>query len=101
MGNVNTQDGAGWTKLHHAARAGQYKEIKRLVERGAHLNIRDKYGVNTAVMWAATWGHEDIVEYLHQAGADINIKKNDGWTAHWCKYNAVITFTYTNLLCMS
>ena len=31
-------------------------------------------------MDAAYRGHGDIVKYLHQAGADINISKN-GWTA--------------------
>ena len=31
-------------------------------------------------MWAAYRGHGDIVKYLHQAGADINISKK-GWTA--------------------
>ena len=43
-------------------------------------NIRDKWGM-TEVMRAAEKGHGDIVQYLHQAGADINTRSNDGLTA--------------------
>ena len=64
--DVNTQDVFGMTKLHHAARDGQYEEVRRLVERGADVNIKTKYAGATAVMLAATWGHREIVEYLHQ-----------------------------------
>ena len=80
--DVNTQSGGGgWTKLHRAALAGQYEEVRRLVERGADVNIKTKFGW-TAVMLAAWGGHGDIVEYLHQAGAaDINIKAKGGYTA--------------------
>ena len=44
------------------------------------LNIRDKWGM-TELMRAASEGHGDIVQYLHQHGADINTRDNDGWTA--------------------
>ena len=75
MGNVNSQDGGGRTKLHRAARDGQYEKVRRLVERGADVNIKTKYGGGaTAVMMAAWGGHREIVEYLHQVGADINIR---------------------------
>ena len=41
----------------------------------------------TAVMESARMGHGDIVQYLHQAGADINIRDNDGRTAlMWAAY---------------
>ena len=75
MSDVNTQDDDGWTKLHRAARNGQYEEVRWLVERGADVNIKTKYGGGaTAVMMAAWGGHREIVEYLHQVGADINIR---------------------------
>ena len=46
----NTPDSLGYTKLHRAASNGQYKEVRRLVERGADVNIKTKnYGV-TVVM---------------------------------------------------
>ena len=35
----------------------------------------------TAVMLAVRGGHGDIVQYLHRAGADINIRNSKGWTA--------------------
>ena len=78
----NTPDSLGYTKLHRAASNGQYKQVRRLVERGADVNIKTKWGWTwTAVMLAAGEGHREIVEYLHQAGADINIRDEDGRTA--------------------
>ena len=77
----NTPDSLGYTKLHRAASNGQYKEVRRLVERGADVNIKTKnYGV-TAVMEAAMREHGDIVQYLHQAGTNINISDKYRWTA--------------------
>ena len=38
--------------MHRAALRGQYKEVRRLVERGDDVNIKNKYG-RTAVMYAA------------------------------------------------
>ena len=32
-------------------------------------------------MLAVRGGHGDIVQYLHQAGANIHIRNNDGFTA--------------------
>ena len=32
----------------------------------------------TPLHWAATGGHKDIVKYIIQAGADVNIKDNRG-----------------------
>ena len=32
-------------------------------------------------MKAASEGHGDIVQYLHQAGADLNTMSNTGWNA--------------------
>ena len=40
--------------------------VQYLHQAEADITIRDKYG-RTAVLWAARWGHRDIVEYLHQA----------------------------------
>ena len=55
FGEVNAKDSAGWTKLHHATRVGRYEKCRRLVERGADLNISDEDGF--AVMVAARYGH--------------------------------------------
>ena len=44
MSDVNTQYRFGYTKLHDAAGAGQYEEVRRLVGRGADVNIRSEYG---------------------------------------------------------
>ena len=73
LSDVNTQDKHGWTNLHHAATLGQFEEVRRLVERGADVNIRNNKDGWAALIAAAVNGHGDIVQYLHQAGADINI----------------------------
>ena len=95
MSDVNTQDDDGWTKLHRAARDGQYKKVRRLVARGAFVNMRSYDGI-TAVMQAARGGHGDIVKYLHQAGADINFRDMVGRSAlDWAAmngYSAVVHY---------
>ena len=79
MSDINHQDGEGKTKLQRAAWDGHYEEVTRLLE-------RDIAGW-TCVMEAAYRGHGDIVQSLHQAGADINTRSNDGATAvMWAAY---------------
>ena len=38
------------TRLHIAAGEGQYEEVKRLVKKGAGVDIEDKFGVNTVTV---------------------------------------------------
>ena len=87
---VNTKDCSGLTKLHHAAASGvmsAHGGVQYLLQEGADLNIGDSCG-RTPLMYAACWGHADIVKYLHRAGADLNIRDNHGvtavmWAASW------------------
>ena len=69
------------SKLHIAAYGGKFEECKRQVELGVDVNIKTKYGSYTAAMEASKEGYEDIVRYLHEHGADLNIQDNNGWTA--------------------
>ncbi len=45
-------------------------------------NTHDDFFSNgkTALIWAAKYGHKDIVELLLEKGADINAKDRSGWT---------------------
>ena len=72
--------------MHRAALRGQYKEVRRLVERGDDVNIKNKYG-RTAVMYAAYSGHGDIVQYLHRIDAIAPLK------ASWLPVKALSLFT--------
>ena len=58
MSDVNERDRYGYTKLHRASEDGDYEEVRRLVEGGADVNIRDNAGW-TAVMNACQ-GHRDM-----------------------------------------
>ena len=53
--------------------------IKMLVNAGADVNARDSMG-ESALIWAAQFGHTDIMEILLKAGADPSIKDNAGRT---------------------
>ena len=53
--------------------------VKLLVDNGADINIRNKYG-NTPLHIASINGNNKIIWYLKSHGADIKAKNNDGKT---------------------
>ena len=62
------------------ARKGDLDAVIELVEKGANVNEKDKYG-DTALVEASFNGHLEIVERLIDADADVNQENNDGETA--------------------
>ena len=52
----------------------------RLLAKGANPNVKNKLG-GTALMWAASYGHDELVQLLLAKGADARIKDVDGVTA--------------------
>jgi hypothetical protein len=54
--------------------------VRLLVERGADVNAKDKYG-STALYQADKGGHEAVVRLLVERGADVNAKDEWGSTA--------------------
>ncbi|UCE48728.1 MAG: ankyrin repeat domain-containing protein [Phycisphaerales bacterium] len=61
--------------LLDAARDGNIKQVRSLVERGADTNVRDYRG-RTPLHLAAARGYTDIAELLVKGGADINAKSD-------------------------
>jgi len=59
---------------------GHVETVKLLIEKGAHVNEKDEYGM-TALICAATLGRTEMVRILLDKGADVRAKDNRGQTA--------------------
>jgi ankyrin repeat protein len=73
---LRAQDAAKQTlndQLFAAARAGDTAAVKALLDRGADVNAKFRYGT-TALFKAAEKGHTEVVRLLLERGADANIK---------------------------
>lgn len=60
-------------KLWEAARAGDAASVRALLEQGADVNAKFRYG-QTALFKAAEKGHTEVVKLLLERGADANVK---------------------------
>lgn len=65
----------GETCLLRAARRGEKTTALRLLEAKARVDFRDKLG-NSALHWAATCGHKDLITLLLDHGANIDAINN-------------------------
>eukprot|EP00756_Hemistasia_phaeocysticola_P042053 Hpha_TRINITY_DN16947_c2_g2::TRINITY_DN16947_c2_g2_i1::g.54819::m.54819 len=68
------------TELLYAAIQGDTPTVRSLVEGGANLEAKNKYGY-TALINAAYEGHTATVQYLLDKGASLEAKSNRGNTA--------------------
>ena len=74
-------DSKSWHRrsaLHWVALIGDTPSVAYLIEQGAQVNVRDKYG-NSPLHYASSDGYEESVDLLIAAGADVNaqgMKKN-------------------------
>ncbi|MFM0593986.1 ankyrin repeat domain-containing protein [Paraburkholderia dilworthii] len=78
--DVNDQDAAGSTLLHHAVLRGLACFALELVDAGADVNAQDKDGC-AALHHAARLGNRFLVVELVDAGADVKAIDSDGRTA--------------------
>ena len=79
--NVNEKDNINMTFLMRMAeRGGQTDIAKLLIDKGADVNAKDVTG-ETALMYAAGRGDDELVKILVENGADVNAKDNEGKTA--------------------
>lgn len=60
-------------ELWTAARKGDAAAVKTLLERGADVNAKFRYGA-TALSYASDKGHVEVVKLLLARGADVNVK---------------------------
>lgn len=79
--NPDEADSADCTLLMKASRLGNEWQIKRLLDSGANVNLKDKNGW-TALMYAVRYNEGlECVELLINAGADIKAENKYGLTA--------------------
>src|SRR4029450_10892077 len=64
----------GEPPLMAASYAGSIDTVRLLLETGVDVNATDTYQKQTALMWAATEGHTEVVKALLDAKADPNVK---------------------------
>lgn len=77
-------------KINHnflcAARDGKLKKIKKLIEAGVNINIKDDSG-KTALILASERGHVLVLAALIDAGANRYIRDKAGYTAAYYAFN--------------
>lgn len=78
--DINIKSTGGYTSLIFAARNGNIKVAKILLDCGADINSIDNEG-STALIIASSTGSEEIVKLLLERGANVNISNNQGATA--------------------
>ncbi|ELU00410.1 hypothetical protein CAPTEDRAFT_99484 [Capitella teleta] len=72
---------SGTTALHLASLAGKPETVGVLIDiYKAEINRKDNYGW-TAVHYAATEGHLDVLHVLVAGGADVTLRDKDGTAA--------------------
>ena len=60
-------------QLYEAARKGDAAEVRALLDKGADVNAKFRYGA-TALFKAAERGHTEVVKALIERGADVTIR---------------------------
>jgi ankyrin repeat protein len=76
--------------LHEAACKGHYELVRHLIEdKGVPVDSRDTTShLITALHMASREGHENIVRYLLNHNANVNLQDRDGYTAlHYASIN--------------
>jgi len=69
---------AGCRSIQTEAEIGSLQGVKGAMARGANVNSRTFYWGTSALHQAANNGHTDIVAYLIDQGADVNIRTEGG-----------------------
>ena len=78
--NPNTAAWTGETALMKCSHTGNVETVKSLLARGADVNAKENRQRNTALMWAVSQKHSDVVRVLIEHKADVNAATNSGFT---------------------
>jgi ankyrin repeat protein len=66
--------------LIDAINRGDIDAVKKLLSRGAPVNVKDEHMGRTPLIIAAMNGNAEIVKILLERGADANATDMEGWT---------------------
>jgi ankyrin repeat protein len=72
--DADSPNGDGMTALMAVARTGNVAAAEALLEHGATLDARERFGEQTALMWAAARRHPEMIELLASRGADVDAR---------------------------
>jgi ankyrin repeat protein len=70
----DTRNPEGETPLMAVARSGHVDAARRLVAAGADVNAKERFGGQSALMWAAAQSQAEMVKFLASHGADANAR---------------------------
>lgn len=76
--DFNAESREGVTPLMAAALKGQLPVVKLLIERGVPYDARSKKQGFSALWTASMKGRTQVIDYLWQTGADVNVKSKQG-----------------------
>jgi ankyrin repeat protein len=75
--NVESPNADGQTALLAVARTGKVDAAKLLLDHGAAIDAKEKFGGQTALMWASARRHPEMMQLLIAKGADVNARSTD------------------------
>jgi ankyrin repeat protein len=90
----NGVDAAGETMLMGAVRSGELPAVEAMLELGADVNRRDREFQQTALMFAARAGFDDIADALIVAGAEVGASTRVGPAPRWVLPNSRPGFSF-------
>ncbi len=76
-GEIQKFDSWGFRPFYWACQTGEIYVVQRLLKAGADVNAHRKDWNITAIWIAASEGHEEIVQYLLENGAKIDVQDDD------------------------
>jgi ankyrin repeat protein len=75
--NADSPNPEGQTALLAVARTGNVEAAKLLLDHGATVDAKEKWGGQTALMWASARRHPAMMGLLISKGADVNARSID------------------------
>jgi ankyrin repeat protein len=75
--NADSPNPEGQTALMAVARTGNVAAARLLLDHGATVDAKEKWGGQTALMWASARRHPEMMQLLISKGADVNARSVD------------------------